>query len=108
MDVVIASDSSSALAISNRVGLGTKTKHIDIRALFVQDLIKKKIIRTRKVHTSMNNSDALTKALDARTLWKHVKASGFELGVKLNTGHKKVSRELINALEIWSTKTIAG
>ena len=41
----------------------SKTKHLDIKYMFLRDMTKRGIIRVRKIHTSRNISDANTKGV---------------------------------------------
>ena len=59
----IYSDSQSAIAITLRSGPGKKSKHIQIRYLFVQDMVQSKQVLIRKVHTDDNPADLQTKYL---------------------------------------------
>ena len=55
------SDSQSAIAINQRSGPGKKSKHIQIRYLFVQDMVQNGAVVLHKVHTDNNCSDLQTK-----------------------------------------------
>ena len=55
-------DATAGAAIGSRRGLG-RVKHIDTCFLWVQDLITAGKIKVRKVHTTENFSDILTKAV---------------------------------------------
>ena len=57
----VHSDSQSAIAISARTGPGKKSKHIQIRFLFVQDMVQTGHVKLHKVHTGSNCSDRQTK-----------------------------------------------
>ena len=56
------SDSSAARAIMQRAGQG-KLKHIHIRNLWIQDLVREKIVRLLRVPTAINPADLNTKKL---------------------------------------------
>jgi len=53
-------DSSAAKSISSRVGLG-KLRHLEVKYLWVQQLVKKKRITIHKVRGEFNPADWLTK-----------------------------------------------
>ena len=69
--IVIKSDASAAIGISNRIGVG-KIRHIEVTQLWVQDKVANKEIVIMKVPTEDNLADALTKAVDAQVITKHV------------------------------------
>ena len=68
----IHTDSSSAKSIATRIGVSKLTKHIQLRYLYVQDLVATNIIRIRKVSTHMNYADPLTKILPQQALLHHL------------------------------------
>ena len=76
---VVHSDSSAALAISQRVGLG-KVRHIDVQYLWIQERHAAKDIDLRKVRGEMNPADLLTKGVPQESLKRHVSKAGFDLG----------------------------
>ena len=69
-------DSSAAKSISNRFGPGKQTKHIALRYLFVQDLVRSGILSVAKINTLLNFSDCLTKYITGETLRRHVSQLG--------------------------------
>ena len=62
--VVLGMDSSAALALNQREGLG-KAKHICIQELWMQDAIKQKKLTLNKVPGEHNPADLFTKGLSA-------------------------------------------
>ena len=66
-------DSSAALGIVHRVGLG-KTRHIDTQYLWIQERVNNKQLAVEKVSTHDNPADVLTKNLKAETILKHITA----------------------------------
>ena len=56
------SDSSSARSISQRMGQG-KLKHVDIRYLWIQEMVKRKVFTVHRVGTVHNIADLNTKKL---------------------------------------------
>ena len=71
--VVVDSDSTSAKAFASRLGLG-KQRHVQTRYLWIQERVALKHFEIRKVATADNVSDILTKAIDGRTLRRHMDA----------------------------------
>ena len=69
MKIAVYSDSSAARGIASRTGLG-KIRHLDVRLMWVQELVKNGKIMLRKVKGTENPADMLTKpknALELRT-----------------------------------------
>ena len=69
------SDSSAALAMSQRVGLG-KVRHIDIHMLWIQERVQRGDIILKKVGGENNISDALTKHVDVSKMTQHLQNTG--------------------------------
>ena len=69
------SDSSAARGMCSRRGLG-KTRHVQIRFLWVQQKVKDKEIDLRAVSTHDNLSDVCTKPVSQNLCSKHMKALG--------------------------------
>ena len=53
-------DSSAAKAISSRTGIG-RVRHLEVRFLWLQDVVRKRIVQILKVRGSENPADVLTK-----------------------------------------------
>ena len=62
--------------MATRFGLGKKAKHIELRYLYMQDLVASGVLTVKKVGTLDNMSDLLTKYLSAETTSKHSSALG--------------------------------
>ena len=62
VDVELYMDSSAALSLLSRKGLG-KAKHIELQHLWLQDAVKQGRISVHKIHTVENPADLMTKAL---------------------------------------------
>ena len=76
--VRIMTDSSAALGISKRRGLG-KVRHLELNQLWLQDKVSTGDIDIRKVKGTENMADALTKHVDQTQLRWHIQASGQEV-----------------------------
>ena len=63
--VTVGSDSSAAIGISSRSGVG-KTRHIATRWLWVQDAVREKEITQKKIPGDTNVADMGTKALEPK------------------------------------------
>ena len=76
--IAIKSDASAAIGISSRVGIG-KVRHIEVTQLWVQEKVASREIVIEKVATEDNLADALTKAVDAQIIQKHVLGTSAEI-----------------------------
>lgn len=63
--VRIRTDSSAAIGICQRQGLG-RLRHIDTQALWIQQKVKYKVVELRKVRGEINPADLFTKHLVAK------------------------------------------
>ena len=61
-EVVMHTDSSAALSLAQRTGLG-RAKHIDIQWLWIQEASRDRRLTIKKVASSSNPADIATKAL---------------------------------------------
>ena len=57
--------------MAGRFGTSRKTKHVELRYLYVQELVQAGLIRTRKVLGTLNAADILTKIVGKDTLYRH-------------------------------------
>ena len=76
LQATIHSDSSAAIGITQRKGLG-KLRHIRVQMLWVQDGLKRRGFSLEKVDGADNVSDVLTKNVDAGTLVKHLASMNY-------------------------------
>jgi hypothetical protein len=58
--VMLWTDSNTAKSMSSRTGMG-KTRHIDTRYYWIQEVVRKGVVRIMKVEGEKNPSDILTK-----------------------------------------------
>ena len=58
--------------MATRIGSSRKAKHIDIRHLFIQQLISHDIVRIIKIHANDNPADIFTKYVSTETLQRHL------------------------------------
>ena len=70
---MVHTDSSAALDISHRRGLG-KTRHIHVQCLRVQEKVKNKELTVSKIGTHENPADVLTKGFKADVMARHLQA----------------------------------
>ena len=79
-------DSTSARAMATRVGVTKLTKHIQLRFLYMQDLVANNIIKVKKVGTKQNPADVMTKTVATSVLHYHLP----NVGLKTNFGDPRV------------------
>ena len=77
-EATVHTDSSSALSICHRRGLGGKTRHIRVRHLWVQDAVAKKDFKLKKVLGTDNPADLMTKHLSQEDIGRHIEAINLE------------------------------
>ena len=73
-NIVLKSDASAAIAISNRRGLG-KVRHIEVCQLWLQDQVRRGDIRVVKAGTHENVADALTKYVSQGGVMMHIRST---------------------------------
>ena len=79
LDLVIESDNSACLAVTQRRGLG-KLRHMEIRQIWLQDEYRAGRIGFRKIGTKANIADMLTKPLPASRMQLLAEELGLRLG----------------------------
>ena len=62
--------------IASQHGTSRKTRHIQLRFLYMQDLVHLGILRLKKIAGDMNPSDVLTKFVKLDVLRSHIQALG--------------------------------
>ena len=65
LPVCVFTDSSAAIGIATRSGLG-KLRHLETHTLWVQEKVREGAISVRKVHGEVNPADLFTKHLPSR------------------------------------------
>ena len=66
INIDVETDSTAAIGMCSRTGVG-KSRHIQVRWLWIQDAIRDKVVRVRKVRGTDNEADMGTKDLDGPT-----------------------------------------
>ena len=69
-ELTVYTDSSSGKALASKLGLTRKSKHVQLRFLFMQDLVASGQLKLSKIPSERNPADVLTKYLQASTLHK--------------------------------------
>ena len=73
----VFSDSSAAIGIVRRAGLGGRTRHVQVQYLWLQEMVAAKFMALSKVKTEDNVADILTKPVSREVLDRHLEAMGF-------------------------------
>ena len=66
ININVETDSTAAIGMCSRTGVG-KTRHIQVRWFLIQDAIRDKVVRLRKVKGTDNEADTGTEDLDGPT-----------------------------------------
>ena len=74
----IFSDSTAALGIAYRRGLGGKTRHVRVQYLWLQEMVSDKRLSIDKVGTMQNLADVLTTCLGIAQHEKHMVGMNYE------------------------------
>ena len=75
VDGWILSDSSGALSLSQRQGVGHQ-RHIEARYLWIQDHVQRGTFKVGKIPGSLNKADVGTKHVAREDLQRHIRALG--------------------------------
>ena len=78
-NLCIFTDSNVGKSIASRFGASRKTKHVELRYLYVQELVASGMVRVKKVLGTLNPADILTKYIAKETLHRHLPTFGFEV-----------------------------
>ena len=76
MRIKIQSDSSTPNSLTDRLGTGQRTKHIDTRYFWLQERVQDGDLSIKKVLNAKNCEDVGTKPVSASALQQHCKFSG--------------------------------
>ena len=76
----IYTDSTAGKSMASRYGTSRKTRHVQLRYLFVQELVTSGMITIRKILGTLNNADILTKYVNKETLARYVPTFGLRPG----------------------------
>ena len=76
VNILLESDSVSALQLIHGVDIPKKSRHIEIRLLWIRS--RKGIVRVKHRAGSGNVSDLFTKCLNSQLFFKHRETLGFE------------------------------
>ena len=76
MKIVIQSDSSTVNSLTDRLGAGQRTKHIDTKYFWIQERAQDGDLSIEKVPTAKNCADVGTKPVSASVLQQRCKFAG--------------------------------
>ena len=69
---ILYEDNTAAAAMANAQKPTTRTRHMDIRYFTLSDWVERDLILLERIHTSINESDHLTKSLERMLFCRHV------------------------------------
>ena len=72
----IHTDSSSGKSMATRIGSSKKAKHIELKHLFIQQLVQHDLVRIIKINTASSTADIFTKYVATETLLRHLNDAG--------------------------------
>ena len=61
VNIVTYTDCTAGKSMATRFGAGKRTKHVELRYFYMQNLISAGMLQLRKIHTSANPADLFTK-----------------------------------------------
>ena len=76
--ITVLTDSTSATSLVQKMGLNRRSKHIELKFLWLQDHHKNGVIKVKRVSSLENPADIFTKNVSASTLAKHLPACGLQ------------------------------
>ena len=83
VSVIAHTDSTAGRSMATRFGTGKKTKYVELRFLYVQNLVQMGLLRMAKIEGVRNPADLMTKyvATDVlqRLVTRYPRGSGFKL-----------------------------
>ena len=74
---IVRSDSTAAIGIAHREGLGGRCRHINVQYLWIQERVREGQLGLTKVLGKDNPADMMTKAVGSETLQQHLKFMNF-------------------------------
>ena len=76
MKIEMRSDGSTANSLTDRLGAGQRTKHIDTWYFWIRERVQDGDLSIKKVPTAKNCADVGTKPVSASILKQHCKFAG--------------------------------
>ena len=79
LKVILWSESTAARGVAARKGLSSRTRHMEVKFLWLQGALAKGQLDWKKVHTYANPSDVLTKPTAREEMRRRLELVGGEL-----------------------------
>ena len=79
VNIKLHTDSTAGKSMATRFGTSKKTKHVQLRFLFIQELVTSGIVAIKKVAGTLNTSDVMTKYITKEVLHRHLSTLGITL-----------------------------
>ena len=76
INIRMHTDSSSGKSMATRIGASKKAKYIELKHLFIQQLVAHDLVRIVKINTTNNPADIFTKYVATETLLRHISDVG--------------------------------
>ena len=76
-NLTVHTDSTAGKRMAGRFRTSRKTEHVDLRHLYMQELVTSGLLRLRKVPGTQNPADVMIKNISKDTLATHLPALGF-------------------------------
>ena len=76
VNIRIHTDSTAGKSMATRFGTSKKTKHVQLRFLFIQELVASGVVSIKKVAGTSNPSDVMTKYITKEVLQRHLMSLG--------------------------------
>ena len=76
VNIRIHTDSTAGKSMATRFGTSKKTKHVQLRFLFIQELVASGVVSVKKVSGTSNPSDVMTKYITKEVLQRHLMSLG--------------------------------
>ena len=70
---LLVGDNSGSLFLMNNLSVGQRTKHIDIKAHWIRQILKEKYVKTRSIPSKFMPADIDTKNTDEATFLRHAR-----------------------------------
>ena len=75
--ITLKTDSSAGKTMASRLGISRKSKHIELRHLWIQDILSEGVMSLEKIRAHHNPSDFLPKFVQASVLGQHLPKLNF-------------------------------
>ena len=76
VNIRVFTDSSAVKSMSTLFGASKKTEHVELRFLFMQELVQQGILQVKKVAGTSNPADVMTKYVSREVLQRHLGTLG--------------------------------